>query len=129
MYLIFLPFLSFLTSFMDSILLHNISVWTHIGVPEAERSVPQELHVSIELLHSTKKVARDDDVTQGIDYAQVVECVIEHAKTKRKTIERFAEDIADAILKTCKPEGGMKITVSKKPALPIENVSITIQRP
>ncbi len=114
---------------MDSTLLHNISVWTRIGVPKIERETQQELKVTIELLHPTKKVALQDDVKQGIDYAEVVECVKELAKTERKTIERFAEDIAKIILKKFKPEGGVQVTMTKKPTLPLENVSVTIHRP
>ena len=114
---------------MDSTLLRNISVWTRIGVPDAERQVEQQLTISIELFHPTENIAKNDDVSRGIDYASVVKCVRELAKTERKTIERFAEDIADMVLSKFKPEGGAKVTVVKKPVLPIESVSVTIQRP
>lgn len=114
---------------MDSILLRNIEVSTRIGVPHAERRNNQTILVTVELLHAIKAVADADDVGVGIDYAGVTDEVLRLAKTERKTIERFAEDIAEAILKHWKPEGGVRVTVTKKPDLPLESASVTIQRP
>lgn len=113
---------------MDSILLRNISVWTRIGVPKEERENTQQIFVTIELFQPLHKIAQSDSVTDGIDYAHVAEEVIILAKTERKTIERFAEDIAGSILKKFKPAGGVRVTVTKKPDLPLESASVTIQR-
>lgn len=114
---------------MDSILLKGIEVSTSIGVPDAERKNPQQILVTIELFCPVKSVAQSDDVSDGIDYAKVTEEVQKLGKTERKTIERFAEDIASALLPKFKPAGGVRITVTKKPDLPLESVSVTIQRP
>lgn len=113
---------------MDSTLLSCIELWTRIGVPEDERQKPQRVLVTIELLSPLQKVAHTDDVREGIDYQKVVDAVVTLAETERKTIERLAEDIADAILKKFKPTGGVRVTVIKKPDLPLERVSITIHR-
>jgi dihydroneopterin aldolase len=114
---------------MDSTLLHGIELWTRLGVPEEERTKPQRVLVNIELHASLQAIARTDDVSEGIDYQKVVEVVLKLAKTERKTIERLAEDIAEALLKKFTPTGGITVTVTKKPDLPLEHVSITIQRP
>ena len=114
---------------MDSILLQNISVWTVIGMPDQERTKEQQIFVTVELLGSLRSIAKSDNVSDGIDYAKVTEEVQEIAKTERKTIERFAEDIASALLKKYKPVGGVRITVTKKPELPLESASVTIVRP
>lgn len=114
---------------MDSTLLSGIELWTRIGVPADERQKPQPVLVTIELLSPLQKVAHTDDVREGIDYQKVVEAVQALASTERKTIERLAEDIAEAILKKFKPEGGVTITVTKNPELPLESVNITIHRP
>ncbi len=114
---------------MDSIYLHDIDVWTHIGVPDKERGSAQQLKVSVELFHSTKETAEKDNVDHGIDYATVVTDILKLAKGERKTVETFAEHIATHIIKKFKPEGGVKVSVRKKPLLPIESVSVTIQRP
>lgn len=114
---------------MDSLFLKDIRVWTRIGVPDAERRKEQLLRVSIELWHATKKAAENDDVTASINYRNVVEEVQKLAGTERKTIERFAEDCASIILKKFKPSGGVKVTVTKKPDLPLTSASVTIVRP
>ncbi len=114
---------------MDSILLKNISVRTHIGVPDDERRAAQEVLVTIELFHSLQSTAKSDALEKGIDYAEITEEVVSLARTERKTIERFAEDAASVILQKFKPQGGVRITVTKKPLLPLESASVTIQRP
>lgn len=114
---------------MDYILLKNIRVRTCIGVPDDERKNAQDILVTVELLHPLQKTGASDDIENGIDYATVTEEVMTLAKTERKTIERFAEDIASAILQKFKPQGGVCITVAKKPLLPLESASVTIQRP
>lgn len=114
---------------MDSILLRCIRVVTRIGVPNDERKKPQEVLVTLELFQSLKNIAQTDSVTDGIDYAKVTEEVLMLGKTERKTIERFAENIASVLLKKFKPEGGVCITVTKKPDLPLESASVTITRP
>jgi dihydroneopterin aldolase len=117
------------TASMDSTFLRGIELWTRLGVPEEERAKPQQVLVNIELHASLQTVARTDDVKEGIDYQKVVEAVTKLAKTERKTIERLAENIAEEVLKTFKPTGGITVTITKKPDLPLEHVSITIQRP
>lgn len=114
---------------MDSIFLQGIAVPTRIGVPEAERATVQTLLVDIELFLSTKEAAKNDDMTKTIDYQAVTDAVVALGKTERKTVERFAEDIAEMILKNFAPKGGVKVSVWKKPNLPLQSASVTITRP
>jgi len=114
---------------MDSIVLHNIELLTHIGVPEAERKEEQRLRITIELFHPTSDVAASDDITHGIDYQAITESIVALGKTERRTIERLAEDIASTVLQQAKPQGGVRVTVMKQPDLPLESASVTIQRP
>ncbi len=114
---------------MDHIHLQNISVPTHIGVPEVERKTEQTILVSVKLFHSLKTIGQSDDITKGIDYASVTADIVELGKTERKTVERFAEDIAAVLLKNYKPEGGVEVTVAKNPDLPLQSASVTILRP
>ncbi len=115
---------------MDYIALKGIKLSTRIGVPETERAVPQVLKVDIELFSPVGKIAESDSVSQGIDYAAVTAAVESLATTERKTIERLAEDIATLLLEKFRPEGGVKISVWKKPAdLNIDSACITITRP
>lgn len=114
---------------MDSILLKNIAVRTHIGVPDGERKTAQEVLITIELFHPLQPTATSDALTEGIDYAEITAAIISLADTERKTIERFAEDVASGILQIFKPQGGVRVTVTKKPLLPLESASVTILRP
>lgn len=113
---------------MDSLLLRNIRVNTRIGVPQEERRTPQEILVSIEFLHPITAIAKTDDVACGIDYAAAVQLIEMLATTERRTIERFAEEIADALLRQFKPDEGVRVTVEKHPPLPMESASVTIHR-
>ncbi len=113
---------------MDSIFLRGIECNTRIGVPESERARAQKILVDVELFLSTKKIAASDDIHDGIDYAKVTERVIALSRDERKTVERFAEDIAAAILADFKPTS-VKVTVWKTPDLPLQSASVTISRP
>lgn len=113
---------------MDSLSLRNIRVTTHIGVPAKERKTAQELLVSLEFRSPIDTVARTDDPADGIDYETVTKLVLTIARTERKTIERFAEDLASAILKQFKPKGGIRVTIEKHPSLPLESASVRIER-
>ena len=113
---------------MDSISLQSISLSTRIGVPESERAEEQKVSVNITLHTDCSVVAKTDDISRGIDYFAVYQDVLELAKKERKTIERFASDIADHILKNYKPES-VEITVKKFVLPQTEAVSVTILRP
>lgn len=113
---------------MDSIFLKDIDVWTRIGVPEAERQKQQRLLISIELFLDLKTTGESDDVHTSINYKDLTEAVVTLGDTERKTIERFAEDAAALILKQFRPQS-VRVTVLKKPDLPLESASVTIVRP
>ena len=96
---------------MDTLTIKDLEVWTHIGVPDEERTQEQRLLVSIDLFLDTKESALHDDVSKTIDYFSVANTLHEAAKIERKTIEKFAHDIAEMILETYKP---LRITVTLK---------------
>lgn len=113
---------------MDSLYVAGIECWTHIGVPVEERKHEQCIHVSLELFTDTTAAAKSDDVEKSINYAKVTEHVLELAKVERKTIERFAEDIANELLKKFKPVS-VKVSVTKRPLPTMQSVTLTIIRP
>lgn len=113
---------------MDSIYLHAIECWTHIGVTTEEREREQLLVVSVELFTDTRKVAASDSVNEGVDYAKAVELVQKLSGEERNTVERFAEDVANAIVKKFSVES-VKVSVIKRPLPDVESVHITISRP
>jgi dihydroneopterin aldolase len=113
---------------MDSIIISDLEVYTHIGVPEDERKSSQKILVTVQMDTNTKDTAASDNIEHAIDYALVAEQIQKLALTERKTIERFAEDIAHMVLTQFKPSS---VTVTtKKYVLPDANhVAVTITRP
>jgi len=112
----------------DILRIHELSVWTRIGIPETERVEEQQLQVTVELFTDTALTAKRDDLIGAIDYNEVAKCIHRIAATERRTLERFAEDTAQTILKEFKPN---KVTVTaQKFVLPeTKGVSVTITRP
>ena len=112
----------------DSVTIHDLELWTHIGVPAQERQNEQRLFVTVEMQYDLKQAASTDDVSQSIDYAQVVGVMKDLAKKERMTIETLAQDIADAILDQF---GTERVTVQvRKKILPdCDAVSVTLTRP
>lgn len=83
----------------DRLLLEDLRMWTHLGVGEAERSVPQEIALDLELEVDTRAAARSDAVADTVDYIDVVRSVrtlVEAAEDR--LVERLASRIAERIL-------------------------------
>lgn len=112
---------------MDTLTITDLELWTRIGVPDEERQTEQRILVTIELLGDLSPVGKTDDVSKGIDYETLTNDVRALTKTERKTIERFAEDIAGMILKSYKPES-VKVSVFKQPLPGIKGITATIER-
>lgn len=113
---------------MDSICISDLEVYTHIGVPDDERNTAQKMLITVQMYISTEEAAASDSIDHTIDYAAVAAHIQELSKVERKTIERFAEDIAHMILTNFQPSS---VTVTaKKYILPdADHVAITITRP
>jgi dihydroneopterin aldolase len=84
----------------DTIVIEQLELAAHIGVPDEERATVQRLTVSLRL-----KVERDfrelgDDLRKTVDYFAVAEQVKELAAEKpRRLIETLSEEIAAAVLR------------------------------
>lgn len=113
---------------MDTILIQDLEVRTHIGVPDKERETEQTLNVSVWIHTDCSAAAQSDDVTDTIDYAVVAKEIESLATTERKTVERLAEDIAQMILRDFKPES-VSVSIDKFILPNAKRVSITINRP
>ena len=113
---------------MASIFIHNLEVPTSIGITEEERSSVQTLKVSIDIETDLSAVCKSDDVQDTIDYAAVAESVKALGGTERNTIEKFAEDTAQMVLKDFQPDR-VNVTVWKFILPDTEGVSVTIMRP
>lgn len=113
---------------MDSIYIDRLSIETHIGITQEERSTPQKLEVSVELFADTAKAGASDSINDTIDYNEVCKTVKRLAGTKRNTIEKLARDVADTVLADFKPEY-VKVAVWKYILPDTKGVAVTIVRP
>ena len=84
---------------MDKIILKGIRFHGYHGVAEAERQLGQKYEIDLELMIDLSAAGKTDDLTRTIDYAQVVQRVIEIGTQQSfQLFEALAETIADAIL-------------------------------
>jgi 7,8-dihydroneopterin aldolase/epimerase/oxygenase len=112
----------------DTIIIKNLAVTTHIGVPDDERAHPQQLLISVTMHTHTRATGKDDDISKSIDYAQVVEDIQQLAATERKTLEKFAEDISSCILKNY-TTSSVSVEVRKFILPETDYVGVSITRP
>ena len=84
---------------MDRIIINDLEVWYHVGVPDKERAKPQRLLITVEIARDFSAAARSDDLTQTIDYFAVCQRLLVFGEGRSwKLIEKLAVDIAELIL-------------------------------
>lgn len=83
----------------DLIQLRGVRLMAHVGVPDAERAVAQELVVDVDLDYDIRAAAAADDFAQTIDYAAAREVLARVADAQPyRLIETMAERMAAALL-------------------------------
>lgn len=83
----------------DVIIIRELRVRTHIGVPDEERATPQELLVNVELSPEIVGQSVADDISRTVDYhAVVLRLEALAAERPRKLIETLAEEMAAVVL-------------------------------
>ena len=93
--------------------MEGIEVVAKIGLLEEEQLAPQDLYVTLDLEYGFAKVIESDDLTDGVDYREVIERVKEFASAyDGKTLERFADLLADK-LKAEFPVEKLRLAVDK----------------
>jgi dihydroneopterin aldolase len=116
---------------MDRILLNDVALTLHLGVPEAERAVPQTVYADVELEFDTRAAGLADDFTLTIDYAAVQRAMAQVAASRPfALIESLAEEMAAAILAGF-PAASVCIHIRKPAALREQGVGwagVSIQR-
>ena len=60
---------------MDKIIIEDLTLDVHVGVPEAERLKKQRLLMTLEIEHPLQAAALEDSIALTIDYARVTEAV------------------------------------------------------
>jgi FolB domain-containing protein len=106
----------------------DIDLQTRIGVTEKERKSMQKVQVSLSMETDAAAVAKNDDLTQGINYAMLVDDLHALAASERNTIERLAEDIAAMVLEKYRTKR-VEVIVRKYPPLKgLREASVRIER-
>lgn len=112
----------------DRITLNDVPVPTRIGISDAERATEQTLLVTVTLSVDTSKAGASDDIADTIDYDAVALLLRDLGTTERKTLEKFAEDAAEALLTTFTP-AKVKVAVTKPNVCECKSATVTIVRP
>ena len=85
---------------MDRIIIKDLEVFYHVGVPDEERAHAQRLLLTVEMEHDFSASAASDDLTQTINYFAVSQKLLGFGVGRSwKLIEKLAVDIADTVLK------------------------------
>lgn len=113
---------------MDKIIITDLEVFYHVGVPDEERAKPQRLLISLEMLHDFKAAIASDNLGGTIDYFSVSQRLLHFGEeTQWRLIETLAHDIADLVLREYKPAS---VTVEiKKFVIPqARHVAVSLTR-
>jgi FolB domain-containing protein len=84
----------------DTIIISDLAVLYHVGVPDEERAKPQRLLLTIEMEKPFGAAVAHDDLNATNDYFAVTQRVLGFGEGKSWTlIEKLASDIAQLVLK------------------------------
>ena len=84
---------------LDKIIIRDLLTRGCIGISEAERSAQQDILVNVVLYTDTAQAARSDSIEDCVNYSTMAKKIVKMAaENKRKTVEAFAEDLADMCL-------------------------------
>ncbi|HEY6227357.1 MAG TPA: dihydroneopterin aldolase [Verrucomicrobiae bacterium] len=113
---------------MDIIHIHDLEVSYRVGVPDEERAKPQRLLLDLQLHLDFRPAAATDDLTKTINYFAVTQQLLKFGEGREwKLIEKLAEDIASAILKTYRPQK-VRVEVKKFIIPETRHISVAIER-
>jgi FolB domain-containing protein len=80
---------------VDKIIIKDLEVFYHVGVPDKEREKPQRLLITVEMERDFSDAARTDDLTKTTDYFAVSQRLLKFGEARSwKLIEKLANDIA-----------------------------------
>jgi dihydroneopterin aldolase len=108
----------------------GLSLYTHVGVTEAEREVGQRLVIDLRLDVGECHAILTDRVEDTVDYAEVSQRVALVAQQSYRTLERLCTAIADRILADFEVESVWVKAAKPEPpiALPVDEVAVEVWR-
>jgi dihydroneopterin aldolase len=109
----------------------GLSLYTHMGVSEAEREVGQRLLIDIRIDAGEADATITDRVEDTVNYAEVCELVALVAQQRTyRTLERFCSAVVERILDTYDVNAVWVKAAKPEPpiALPVSEVSVEVWR-
>ncbi len=114
---------------MDRIIISDLEVFFRVGVPDAERAVPQRLLVSVEMDCDLAAASASDGLDQTIDYDAVAQRVRRLGTDRSwKLSETLAVDIAELIRAEFRPRR-VGVEVKKFIFRDARHVAVRVERP
>ena len=108
--------------------IRGMEVFTHVGVPEEERLLPQRLLIDLRFAAKLQHLALNDDLEQTVDYAAVSLRVAAVAMERpRRLIETLADELS-ALLQKEFSLAWIEVTIRKFILPNTEWVSVSVKR-
>ena len=106
----------------DILFVEDIRFYGHHGVTPAQQEVGAWFSVDVELALDLTPAALSDDLEAGVDYGQIVQCVVAMGTGERvNLIERLAGLLCEALLRE---HPAREVTVAvRKVTAPIDGVA------
>lgn len=115
----------------DRIIIAGMEFWSHGGVSEAERELPQRYRVDIEVFYDLHPAGHSDNLADTVDYGEVYKVVREFGeKSRYQLLEAMAEGMAHLVLERF-PAERVRIRLKKMaPPIPspLEYTAVEIER-
>lgn len=116
----------------DCIIIDNLVTFANHGVLPEEKAMGQKFLISLKLFTNMYNAAKNDDLTQSVDYGEVSSFITSFTKKNRsKLIESAALNIADELLIRYNAVNKVEITLKKPWApigLPVDSVAVKMTR-
>jgi dihydroneopterin aldolase len=114
---------------MGTVFVRGLSIQTIVGIHPAERTTPQQVLISFELVTDTGKAAASDNIADAVDYDGASQRISELVIARQfQLLETMAEEIA-ALLLAAYPLSAVAVEVQKPAALSNANsVGVRIER-
>jgi len=109
----------------------GLSLYTHMGVSEAERQIGQRLIVDVRLDIGESDATVTDRIEDTVDYGEVCEVINLVAQQRNyKTLERFCAAVADRLIERYEIHAVWVKAAKPEPpiALPVSEVSVEVWR-
>lgn len=113
---------------MDTIIIKDLEVYYHVGVPDEERARPQRLLMTLEVEHDFREAVAADDVGATIDYDALSRRLLAFGdECHWRLIETLAHDIAAMVLDDFQARK-VTVVVKKFVISQAEHVAVRITR-